>query len=535
MKAADWINRLSAPERKAYAESAGLSRTASVEALSAALTDPARVRRALDGLPAPARDALVLLAVGFGGRADRNTLVRELTRMHPTSAGEAVAELERAGLLAPRSVNAWLSELVEESAPDVHAAAVAWLTAAAQPWVPAAEERLVADPMPAVADTARLLAAMSDGVRIRQQGGVFQADQRRLAQLFDHSRPHLPPGLSHPWEGYVSEFLALHLALVIQLDLLETDERGWRTAAAAETWLHLPPAQQWASLVQAWVDIGDHRLEGRFADLLAAFREGQWVDLDRWRGHLARYVHTYPPLPAAAEALLVRPGLALGAIAIGATADRTVFRLTPPALAVLSGKVPEWPQPVEPVVIEADFEVTIPTGAPARLVWDLERWAHRVRVDRVARYRITRETVQRRSRLGEPVEPWLERLAAAGRYGVPENVHFALVEWAVPVRRAAMGPVVALRFVGGPPEGWSPPAGAQPAGPGLWLLDLPAAVKEAGALRKRGVILDGAPEEWTAMERAAAEHRRRSGEAPLSLPWPGPHTADPRTEVVFEG
>jgi hypothetical protein len=531
---ADCLSRLPAADVRLYAVTAGVSVNAKPPAIAAALADPARLTAELRSLPPAGRDALTLLVVGFGGQVDRNALVRELSRMHPAAAGEAVSGLERRGFLVPRGLTPWSATLVDDVVPAVRQAVSAWLVEAANPWVAEARETFSPDPNPAVADTARLLGAMADGVRVKQQGGVFRADQRRLAQLFDRARPTLPAPLASPWTGYASEVLALHLALAIQLQLVVADPRGWWPAPEAEAWVDLPPGCQWASLVRAWRDIGTARLQGRFADLLGPFLGGAWVDLDRWRAHLARYVRTYPPLPAAAEALLLRPGLLLGAMAVGRAGERTVFRLTEAAVTALAGGVPAWPEVPERTVVDADFEVTVPPGAPARVTWDLERWAHRVAVDRVARYRITREGVQRRSRTGEPAAAWLERLAAAARFGVPDNVRFAVGEWAVPAQRAVARAVVAVSFPEGTPEGWSPPPGAQAAGPGCWLLDLPAAGREVGILRRRGVVVEGAPEEWTAMERARNELRRRAGAVALDLPWPGPHDGDPPTPLLPE-
>lgn len=530
MKLSDCLARMPAADRLILAQEARVADGADLSALARALARPERVSRSLSALGPAGRDALTLAILAFDGQADRNTLARELGRMHPTAAGEALAALEQAALVAPRTASPWSFVLLEEAAPAARGAVAAWLQEACAPWAEDVRPVPPADPVAALADTVRLLAALADGVRVRQEGGIFQLDQRRLAQLLDRSRPALPEPVFRGWADYPSEMLACHLALAMQLDLLEGDGRGWRASEDADAWVDAPAAVQWGELVQAWLDLAALRLGGRLAVLLAPFADGRWVDFNRWRGHLARYVRMYPPLPAVLDALFLRPGLMLGAIATGVRSGAgDACRLTEPALAVLRNVVPDLPPPAERVLVGADFEVVVPPGAPARVIWDLARWARPLGADRVSRYRITRETVRALSRAGEPAAAWLSRLAAESRFGVPDNVRLAVLEWALPARRASMRPVVVLRFPEGVPEGWSPPAGAQPAGPDAWLLDLPAAVKVAASLRRAGVVVDGTPEEWTAMEHARQEQRLRTAPAPMSMPWPGPLVGDPRT------
>ncbi len=536
MNVAEWLPRLSSAERAALAKTVGLDEGSDGSALAKAVARPVRISRSLATLGPAARDALTLLILGFDGQADRNTLARELGRIHPTSAADALAALERAALVAPRGVSPWTYIVLQEAATAARGAAAAWLQEACAPSVADAQLASAADPHAAVADTVRLLGVMADGIRVRQQGEVFQVDQRRLAELFDRSRAVLPDPVFRGWDGYASEMLACHLALAMQLDLLEAGDRGWRTSGNAEAWVDTAPGEQWGDLVRAWLDLATLRLGGRLVVLLAPFAGGGWVDFNRWRGHLARYVRMYPPLPAVVDALFLRPGLLLGAIAAGGRSSASdALRLTEPALAVLRAAAPDLPPPAERVLVGADFEVIVPPGAPARVIWDLARWARPLGADRVARYRITRETVRSRSRHGEPAAAWLGRLAAEARFGVPDNVRAAVLEWALPARRASMRPVVVLRFPEGVPEGWSPPAGAQPAGTATWLLDLPAAVKAAGALGRAGVAVEGAPDEWTAMEHARLDHRVRVGPTPVGMPWPGPLPGDPRTPSLRVG
>jgi hypothetical protein len=98
-----------------------------------------------------------------------------------------------------------------------------------------------------------------------------------------------------------------------------------------------------------------------------------------------------------------------------------------------------------PLVVNPDFEVLLfPEGDVNEVAHTLGRFASRTKSERVAHYRITRETVERAVVKGMPSDEVLTFLTDHSRMPVPQNVSYSIREWAARVRFATQREGVVL-------------------------------------------------------------------------------------------
>jgi hypothetical protein len=467
------------------------------------------------------RDALTIVVYSFGGPVAR-TLAEEMLAILHGRRGRLAEPFERLvarGLLSATPAHHYTLRPEKEAA--ALGAVARWLfrDGVLRPEAPPAQ---VEDPARAVADFARLLGALSLGVQVTLKGLVFKPAQKRLRTAFDAARAGLAPGADEEavWEGY-EEPLGLFLALAIRLGLVDAARDGWRTAPDAKRWLAMHAAAQWRSLCRAWADLAGSLAEGRLHDVFHLADGPLWLDVRVLGERLQRYLPTFIPVGRVLMPVFVRPGFALGALEVAQDGQHALIRLTAAAAAALRGEPVPLPDMDERVVIQPDFEVLAPPRTPPSVLWDLERGAERLRVDRVATYRITRASIGRLS-AEEPVAPWLDRLAAASSHGVPENVRYAVLDWAGPLRVVRTWLAVAVELPADAPGAALPVENAVPAGEGRWLVDLEDAAELASHWEASGLRVEGDPAEWRSLALARLSYRERHAAQAPRMPWPGP-------------
>ncbi|MDQ0492201.1 helicase-associated domain-containing protein [Paenibacillus brasilensis] len=95
--------------------------------------------------------------------------------------------------------------------------------------------------------------------------------------------------------------------------------------------------------------------------------------------------------------------------------------------------------------IQPDFEILVPPEVAYDVRWRLECCCERVTGDRMAIYRITRESVTEAIELGMEAQAIFALLDKYSRTGVPDHVRVALEQWAGDVGRTAFATVTLLR------------------------------------------------------------------------------------------
>jgi hypothetical protein len=114
------------------------------------------------------------------------------------------------------------------------------------------------------------------------------------------------------------------------------------------------------------------------------------------------------------------------------TSDLAAFRVTPAGafLLGLSEAFPELEESPVGLLVQPDFSLLLMSRAPdPGLLHDLSRFSRFAGGDRVARFELTRATVQRGFREGWTRERILDRLQGASGHPVPQNVVASLSEW----------------------------------------------------------------------------------------------------------
>jgi hypothetical protein len=111
-----------------------------------------------------------------------------------------------------------------------------------------------------------------------------------------------------------------------------------------------------------------------------------------------------------------------------------------------AGLEPKRGQTASPVLyIQPDFEVIVPPGCPYHVRWELEMIAERVRCEQVSVYRLTRESVMNALERGRTAGEIAAMFDAFGKYGVPDNVRQAIVQWEEQKNMLRMERVTVLR------------------------------------------------------------------------------------------
>ncbi len=117
---------------------------------------------------------------------------------------------------------------------------------------------------------------------------------------------------------------------------------------------------------------------------------------------------------------------------------REIFTLTRPGARALGVEAVDEPFAVaeadahlDALIVQPNFDVVVyqPSDRP-ELIYQIDRFAERVSVDRLAVYRLTREAFYAGLQLGVTVDNAIELLQRASRAGVPQNVDVTLRDWA---------------------------------------------------------------------------------------------------------
>lgn len=120
----------------------------------------------------------------------------------------------------------------------------------------------------------------------------------------------------------------------------------------------------------------------------------------------------------------------LGLVDVGIQDEHTPvsFRLTPLGAALIHGGAAEE-LPVEPIVVQPNFEVVVPLGAALHVQFELARFADLVNDDRTLTYTLTRRRLQGALERGAAIDDLLRLLAEQSGRAVPQNVAATLREW----------------------------------------------------------------------------------------------------------
>ncbi len=135
--------------------------------------------------------------------------------------------------------------------------------------------------------------------------------------------------------------------------------------------------------------------------------------------------------------VLCEPLLWLGVAAVGRDQNNRVvaFRLTPLG-AHLLGLSDELPAAIaeaadeKPLIVQPNFEILAYTQAGnLQILYQLERFATRERAERVAHYKLERDSVYRGLQDGLSATEMREFLETHSRSGVPQNIAYSLDDW----------------------------------------------------------------------------------------------------------
>ena len=152
------------------------------------------------------------------------------------------------------------------------------------------------------------------------------------------------------------------------------------------------------------------------------------------------------------EQFLAGPLFWMGIIALAYRGDTAVaFQMTPFGAQVLGLRPPEETRPpTGRLVIQPNFDILAMDGVGDRVLLQLDRFADRIRQERVLEYRLSRDSVYRAQKSGMQVREILKVLEAESDHPVPQNVRYALEEWDRLYHQIVVRPSVSLCQVADP-------------------------------------------------------------------------------------
>jgi hypothetical protein len=322
-----------------------------------------------------------------------------------------------------------------------------------------------------------LACAAKEEVTLTQKGGLHKRHAGRLAVLVAAGDDELPTDGPIPQTyrtHYGSVAVGFVCEIAFRLGLLEKKrERLAVRPQGLARWLRQPEARMHSRLYALWKeaagrrDVATHHVacclerlpEGRWISLRKA---AEWLDenigaepagagvgiaagsdrLERWIGQILQWV---APLVAwgwgetasgpdgeplfrwVSKPIAMQSDLQMAGHAANAGEGRA-------AAAFASG-----------LFVQPDFELIVPPDCPYTVRWELEMIAERVRHEHVAVYRLSRETAVRAMEHGRTAEAMLAFLERHAKYGVPDNVRTAILQWGDQQSRLRMEPAVLLR------------------------------------------------------------------------------------------
>ncbi len=165
--------------------------------------------------------------------------------------------------------------------------------------------------------------------------------------------------------------------------------------------------------------------------------QGFWpADAGRWSSSFERQVDWNKVEGRFLRQMLCEPLNWLGIVAIARDAANEVvaFRLSPLGahLLGLSDALPEEAdaEVEKPLIIQPNFEIMAYTeAAHLPVLYQLERFANRERAERVAHYKLDRESVYRGLQDGLSAREMREFLEQHSRSGLPQNIAYSLDDW----------------------------------------------------------------------------------------------------------
>lgn len=398
---------------------------------------------------------------------------REVLALSGGALREAIRQLARRGLLwrgyAEGGLRLVVPELVRHprraDAPPLPAlVSVAAETVEPLDWLPDDA---------AAWDLLTLLRVMAEGAGAREleDGPAL----RRLAPMLWRRSGDVPP------TGYIPflRSLATGIGLV--------DARGLDRQRARD-WTRLDFSEQTRRLVERWRTASDWpegagretlqvwgadwpAFRRHLLDALAALSTGDWLTVRSFTARFAaeapnalggsftaagaaelEHAEAAPELrrravvQLAAEATLVTAGAWLGLVQVSRSRREAAFTLTPLGAALLvpdGERAPEELLGERPLAVQPNFELLLLQPAPRRL-WVLGAFAEVVALDRVSRYRLTRQSIERGLAAGvslAQVTTFLERQSGEP---LPQNVAFELASWAKAFRRVRLSRTLLL-------------------------------------------------------------------------------------------
>lgn len=450
---------------------------ASPDLLADAMLDAAAVRSALDGLPPPARAALVRLQA-HGGSLPAPVIEREFGSIR---AAESYAN-PRAYLLAlsaPPSPaeRLFLLGMIQpvRSGHERRYAIPPDLLALLPPVAPAPASIQLApalappdmrarSPQDAEGDLLALLLLGYDGaLEVGAGGSLRAASLRQLAQRLGEGEPA-------PYHTFLQ-------AIAEQSGLLRPSGGLLRPTRAALAWLRRPAAERARAMLDAWAESGFDELASMCGmsfertygrDLQRAHRalvrifaqlpDDQWVSLsavvaairdvepdyarptgryESWgiRSHdgspLDGFAHWDAVEGAQIASVIAGPLHWLGLADLAPrTGDPALLRLTPMGAALLRQAPPPAEPPAAPLVVQSNFEALVPPYASLYARFQIGRIARQTAGGAMPVFHLDRHALLAALDRGIAFDDIEQFLLEASERRVPQNVLASMREWA---------------------------------------------------------------------------------------------------------
>lgn len=272
-------------------------------------------------------------------------------------------------------------------------------------------------------------------VRLTQGGFIFKRHLKALLEGF--TTPYEPGAPEDPVLEVHPEPLNFIYSFAEEERLTARDQGLLKVTPKVREWLTAPQAEKRRRLLAFWQDrfLSWHRDFGTALTILASLDPGVWVSLPALAEELGpMMVHLRGEIYPRMERFLFRFLFLSGMIELGdgppAGRLSPAGRLTPAGRALLAGlPLPEEPEE-ESFFVQPNYEILAPRNLALPVLWELELAADLAKPDRMMIYHLSKETVYRALKEGLTAEEITAFLGERARAGLPQNVAYAIADWA---------------------------------------------------------------------------------------------------------
>ncbi len=264
--------------------------------------------------------------------------------------------------------------------------------------------------------------------KITQAGSIYKRSQKQLLQLLEAT--DVPPHFRRD-EGELSRLDWMQQFCMAE-GFIEVQDGVLSITSSARAWFQRTTQEQLQSVFGFWMERQPYLFVHVAVRLLNIMEPEQWISL----GSLQQQIQAFSPEILWENTLnerffewMIHPWIYFGFIKYSMQ-DKALC-LSQTGYRILNNLSLEQEEPVDyTMIVQPNYEVLVDRRLAPEIRWELEQFALLQKNDQMVIYRICQDSIYRAMKTGMEAEPMIGFLKQYSRTGVPQNVAYAIREWA---------------------------------------------------------------------------------------------------------